>query len=621
MVNNYLIWSTASCVSNYLFVAGESKSVDKIAEHFKSTHGASDDELSFDKISGNKSVFVIERNNQKGKSSIYPLEKESSLFFRGQAIDHSTKSLILGGEGFSEYVNDNPALCNPNQTTDFEGSYVLARWNRTELTFENDLFSIYRVICFFTDEVAIISDSLVLIIECLKSIDITPKINANVAAIKAWDASGFPNAPISQELILEGAHTLQAGAFLKLKWTRKGISSTIVNRNVKHVFEYPNTTYSNALETCANHMYSSIDMIANLFNPVIEFGLSGGLDSRLILAFCLKSPEIMKCLKITTNKSPARRDDYSVVEKLSKKYKFQFNQDSTEYLKEITMENRIKIENKFGFWCLASSGTYDSFYLTSHFSKFPCSISMLGVGAEQVKQTSDQSRVHKMASNQPEEIRDVVRSQVSKSLDLMEVNKESDDAMKWHHMTHKAAYHLGFKIAQSSMILRPYVQKSLFAISQLPDNPFRGKNIKGPTVIHDLLILLNPELACEDYDLEHKNISLEYAKSRIEELGGVITLETTKKPNCYGKIQAVNNGPAESFLSVVSNFTMENGIPIKKQLLMKVKKIYQEIMPDDLKELYLSCYENTIRSLNDESIELSYAGSLAARFLVFELFG
>ena len=607
-------------MSNYLFVAGNSEPVGKIAKHFKSIHGTSDDELSFDKISDNKSVFVIERNNQQDRSSIYPLEKEGSLFFRGQGIDHSTKSLILGGEGFSEFVKDNPALCNLNQITDFEGSYVLARWNRTELSFENDLFSIYRVICYYTDEVAIISDSLVLIIECLKSIGITPKINANVAAIKAWDASGFPNAPISQELILEGAHTLQAGAFLKLKWTRNGISSTIVNRNVKQVFEYPGTTYSEALETCANHMYSSIDMIANLFNPVIEFGLSGGLDSRLILALCLKSPEIMKCLKITTNKSPARRDDYSVVEKLSKKYNFRFNQDSTEYLKEITIENRVKIENKFGFWYLASSGTYDSFYLTSHFSRFPCSISMLGVGAEQVKQTSDQSRIHKMASNQSEEIRDNVRSQVSKSLNLMGVNKESDDAMKWHHMTHKAAYHLGFKIAQSSMILRPYVQKSLFAISQLSDNPFRGKSIKGPTVIHDLIILLNPELACEDYDLEHKNISLEYAKSRISDLGGIISIETAKKPRCYGTIQAVNNGPAESFLHVVSNFTMDSKLPIKQQLLTEVERIYQNVMPTGLKELYRSCYENTVRSLNDESIELSYAGSLAARFLVFDLF-
>ena len=89
----------------------------------------------------------------------------------------------------------------------------------------------------------------------------------------------------------------------------------------------------------------------------------------------------------------------------------------------------------------------------------PSSISMLGVGAEQVKQTSDQSRVHKLASNQSITIREAVRSQVLKSLDLMGVGKESDDAMKWHHMTHKAAYHLGFKIAQSSMILRPYVQK------------------------------------------------------------------------------------------------------------------------------------------------------------------
>jgi len=589
-------------------------------EHFQVVHGACEDELAYNKISSDKSIFVIERSNQTETSSICALENEDGFFFRGQAVDHSTKSLILGGEGFSEFLKDCPEFRNPNCITDFEGSYVLARWNEKELTFANDLFSIYRVICYFTDEIAIISDSLVLITECIKSMGISPKINSNIATVKAWDASGFPNSPISQELILEGAYTLQAGAYLNLIWTDKGISSTIVNRNVKDVFEFPSTTYVSALEMCANHMYSNLEMITHLFNPVIEFGLSGGLDSRLILALCLKSPKIMECLNITTNKSPARHNDYLVVEKLSRRYNFPFNQVQTNLLKENTKENRVRISNKFGFWCLASLGTYDSFYLTPHYSKYPCVISMLGVGAEQVKQTSDQSRIRKLALNQSLEIRDSVVHQVSKSLKLMGVNKDADDAMKWHHMAHKAAYHLGFKIAQSSMILRPYVQKSVFAISQLSDNPFKGESIKGPTVIHDLLILLNPELACEDYDLEHKNVSLEYANSRISELGGMITLETAKKPRCYGTLQAVNNGPAKSFLRVVSNFTMDSDLPIKQQLLMKVQRIYQEIMPAGLKELYLSCYENTIRSLNDESIELSYAGSLAARFLVFDLF-
>lgn len=607
-------------MSNYLFVAGNSNLVNNLKQHFQSKHGASNDELSLDKISNDKSILVIERKNQKTQSSIYPLEKEGSLFFRGQAIDHSTKSLILGGEGFSNFVADNPALCDPNEITDFEGSYVLARWNQTELTFENDLFSIYRTICYFTDEIAIISDSLVLIIECIKSMGTSPKINPNVAVIKAWNASGFPNAPVSEELILEGAYTLQAGALLKLKWINNGISPTIVKRNVKQVLEYPDLNYSSALRMCANHMYSSIEMIAKLFNPVIEFGLSGGIDSRLILALSLKSPDIMKCLKITTNKSSARHKDYSVVEQLSQKYNFSFNQDSTESLKEITRKNRVRISNKFGFWCLASLGTYDSFYLTPHYSKFPCSISMLGVGAEPVKQTSDKSRIQNLAANQPVLIREEVHKQVRNAIRAMGIDENSEYAMKWHHATYKAAYHLGFKISQSSMILRPYVQKSVFSISMLDDNPFLGTSIKGPTVLHDLLILLDLDLACEPYDLDFKNITRGYAEKRLSKLGGPINFDNSEQPHCYGNLSSVNNGPANCFLNVVSQMKLNDTKSLEQNLIDKVTHIFENRFDDGMRDLYSSCFQKTILALTDEKIELSYAGSLAARFLSLDLF-
>ena len=36
-------------------------------------------------------------------------------------------------------------------------------------------------------------------------------VNKDVAYIKAWNASGLPNAPISDELIIKGAYTVQAG--------------------------------------------------------------------------------------------------------------------------------------------------------------------------------------------------------------------------------------------------------------------------------------------------------------------------------------------------------------------------------------------------------------------------
>ena len=245
---------------------------------------------------------------------------------------------------------------------------------------------------------------------------------------------------------------------------------------------------------------------------------------------------------------------------------------------------------------------------------------MTGVGAEPVKQTMDKGRIGKVARSQHPEVREMIRSKLAETIQSMGINPIADDAMKWYHMSHKAAYHLGFKIAQSSMLLRPYVQKSIFSIALHEDNPFRGKENVGATVLHDLMILLNPELAAHTYDSDDKNITIEYANNRLQELGGLIDLTGMQDPSIFGKIEHIANGPATSFLNIVKNFKITEGEPLRVQLKKMVIENYKNKLPTEYKEIYLHCYENAIRNLDDEGILLSHAGALAARFLVLDLF-
>ena len=192
--------------------------------------------------------------------------------------------------------------------------------------------------------------------------------------------------------------------------------------------------------------------------------------------------------------------------------------------------------------------------------------------------------------------------------------------MKWYHMTYKAAYHLGFKTAQSSMLLRPFVQKRIFSIALAADNPFKGKSNTGPTALHDMILLLDPTLASMAYDSPSKDISSEYAAERLIELGGPIQLHALPSPEIYGNIQSIANGPANTFLQVVREFSLNDNKTIREQLLEQVKNIYEFKIPKNLKDIYESCYANTIDCLSDESIALAPAGALAARFLAFEFF-
>ena len=135
-----------------------------------------------------------------------------------------------------------------------------------------------------------------------------------------------------------------------------------------------------------------------------------------------------------------------------------------------------------------------------------------------------------------------------------------------------------------------------------------------------MMILLDPELASLPYDTDKKNISQEYAYQRLVELGGPIEFDDLSNPLIFGSIEDVNNGPAQCFLNMVDDFRWEDGVDQRVQLANMVKHNFEHKIPDDLKEIYMSCYEKTLENLDNPKIELSAAGAMAARFIVFDLF-
>ena len=431
---------------------------------------------------------------------------------------------------------------------------------------------------------------------------------------------GYPT-PFTKELIVKGVYTLQVGKHLELNLSSNKLEPKCVERPVMSIFQSSSLSYEELLRDCAIKMYSSINFLIKSFNPAINFGLSGGIDSRLLLSLCLRSKEIMDLVIVNTNTNPGKSNDFDVVETLSKKYGFRFNdiKHKNQILENIDSK-RIKIENKYGFWILGSLGIYDSFYFTPYYYDYPSVLSMTGVGAEPVKQTMDKGRISNVARSQHPAIRDMIRRKISETVSSMGIDPDSDGAMKWYHMTHKAAHHLGFKTGQSSMLLRPYVQKSIFSIALHPNNPFKRRENKGPTVLHDLIILLNHELASEEYDSEEKNISMEYARTRLEELGGPIDLTICSEPSIFGEVRQIANGPAAAFLNLVKDYYIPQDEDVRDFLKEKVIENYTNKLPHEFKEIYHSCYQNTLNNLDNEHVLLSHAGAMAARFIVFDLF-
>ena len=59
---------------------------------------------------------------------------------------------------------------------------------------------------------------------------------------------------------------------------------------------------------------------------------------------------------------------------------------------------------------------------------------------------------------------------------------------------------------------------------------------------------------------------------------------------------------------------------VRDFLKEKVIENYTNKLPHEFKEIYHSCYQNTLNNLDNEHVLLSHAGAMAARFIVFDLF-
>ena len=97
---------------------------------------------------------------------------------------------------------------------------------------------------------------------------------------------------------------------------------------------------------------------------------------------------------------------------------------------------------------------------------------------------------------------------------------------------------------------------------------------------------------------------MEYAIKRQEELGGPIELSEMPTPLIFGEIKHIANGPAKCFLNLVNDFSWDEGTPDRTQLARIVKHNYENKIPNDLKDIYRSCYEKTLQNLDNDKIEL-----------------
>ena len=606
-------------MSNYLLAFGKTEKINQLHSWFDQP-----DEMTVVELDSGLSLMLVNKGETIHRVG------NAQVFFTGWIQDHQSESFVFGGEGYANWISSKE-ICN----SEYEGAYVSCIHEDGALTVQNDLFSYFPVIYFVESDLFVCSDSLFILSELRKFLGLQCKLNKKVMHTRAW-THGLACSVMSNQTQIEDVYILSPGKHISLQYDQSGLTNSkncVVSKPLMEIFSMNFSSYEEAIRDATIKFANSVTSMLQNEETMFKFGLSGGLDSRVILAAMLHKTELFNRVTINTNKHPSRKADFDVVKQLSELYNFQFNDpDKINQHKQKYPMKLERNEDSFTLWILSSMGLFDMMYLHDSYWPIPHIAEIGGHGAETIKGTFAATQfsdyIYKptylgSALRMFKDIRQIrfqhkrramIRKEMADGLQSSGIDLSSPGSIQWHHLCYKSPIQNGRNLDRTILAIRPFIQHSLFALAISDKNPFRYAKEGEPTLLHDMLILLHPELAGEAFDNSKTNISKEYIQSRLKELGGPLTLNDSQPYSLFGRIQNLRNGPPQAFVNKV-HFKFEEDENVMARTLKTLESVWSSIEDDVIRKVYQSAYDTAKERLTDSDYYPPSAGTPAAKVI------
>ena len=603
-------------MSNFLFAMGRSERIEKLTSTIFSNHQI--DEFTLEEMSDDLSILIIERRSQLVESSILELPDGKKSFFKGFFIDHDNETMTLGPKGFVEWYENNPE--SRNSEMDLEGAFVSATWSENELKFQTDIFRLFPLSWFCSEDIFVSSDSLFLLSEVRKALGLPCKLDREVLATRAW-THGLAAASMTSRTLIEEVFLLPAGA--KVCVTISPLSAPhfsfeMSQRNLRTVFQLESTNYQECLRNAAIKIHRSLLSLDNLDNTILSLGLSGGLDSRVVLALSLDNINLKANLRLLTNLHSSRREDHVIANRIASRMGMKLNPDIAGSISDNSLE---QIENPFGLWMLSNLGQFDMTYLVEKYWQKPYSIDIGGHGAEVAKGTFIWP-LSQLTDRAPNKTRKKIEEILQNSLENLGIESTDFDSVQWLHLCYKSGLQNGRFVIRSAIFACPLLSTDLVAMSTSQE--FREiAESSGSSLLHDLLIMVNPQLASIPFDKVNKNLTPYTVTRRSKELGKLY-LEDYSPYAITGCSDEVLNGPPRTFLRLVERYDLgpsilrENGNSIEplRQLL---DEHWKSITDKEIRSILQPAYDMAKERMNSPEPYFPSVGAMVAKILAISM--
>lgn len=538
-------------------------------------------------------LFLVSREVDRS------LRREESVLFRGFAVDTERSSVAIGVDGWLAAHEAMRA-----DAWSLGGTFVLARWSGSTVEVSRDLWGNQSLLRTDGDGWAAASDSL-LVLRRLR------------------DALGAPSTPDERELLarttLSSIAQTSFGpgtAFREIAFVPSGCSirldergAATVGRPVTALLPGDPAPYRDTIRSAAAGIAGEVGAILSLAETSAQLRISGGQDSRVVLAAALALGHGSMPQLVVQDQAAAHRADAKTAAALARRFRLD--------LRTIVPAD-VDYSGQLEQWLATLAGTYDGFGAdadTSVEGRFGIS----GIGAETYKGNYGWRSWWQLREDLdlPLQLELAFIEQTDRGLALIGAQPADDDATESHYLAHRAGVHCGAGyVGLSPLTSNPLQRSDLVRLGRAArgDDPVipgpARRRIGHPLVVADLAALLHPEAAAQPYERD-VGVDALVVEERLEALGGPVDV-TGSAFSVHGSPASVPLGASSLALRLATaespgRFSLESVEALGRRGM-------RHLRASPVRERYLEMLDNARWRSDDLERPLMFAGQSPARF-------
>ncbi|KZL25128.1 hypothetical protein PsAD37_02314 [Pseudovibrio sp. Ad37] len=475
---------------------------------------------------------------------------QNNFSFLGYAINDEKQTISFDG---SDVLPTSPQA----------GCYLQIQSNKLKTIISSDVFAQVSRFYFSSEGICAVSDSLAVLAELRRAVGIACKPNIEALLARSW-INGITQQQTSHQTIVQDIVMALPGEVLKV---RKLYSPKMSSERA--TWAIANSDYEDTLRNAAQNMIGFIWGIHQHESLSSTFNLSGGLDSRTVLAAAIHLHDKKSEIDIKSNID--RPNDFAIAKQICNKFNLSLNNNFSVY--EGDNEKVERLAN----WYLCNAGTYDPLHSPAAIKSSGLKFEFGGHGAELYKGNYGWRSVNQIGKKLQSHIYEAFLSQSQTGLMRGGINAMHEYGSEWHYLFYRNSIHAGRSTMTSLHAARPLLNKNLVSLTYSPINPWQAPGKGQWSIVNDILVYLSPTLAVLPFDDERKNMSNEQVTSRHNHLGSLRKIEPYK---IVGQPKKFAGKPLPCFLQLASQKGFSGGLQEEK--LARLCRL--DMVPSELQE-------------------------------------